>query len=162
MRSLTLSNHTLRPVEKLASFSRTIDDILSGGLLNTAETDVRELDTEYVIEVAVSGMSRKDVKVWLEGRVLWVRGERRASRGGPMTREFDNRRFQRSFLLPENADPERVHARCRHGLLQVAIAKTQSARLIRVDGGHETVRVGRWESLKDRILGLLRRNRQNR
>jgi len=103
------------------------DDFFSP-VLRSPAVDVREEDGRYLIEAELPGLSEKDLKLELKDEVLtlstakkdenedksglkWLRRERR---------EFS---FARSFVLPEDADGEKIEARFKDGLLVIELPK---------------------------------------
>jgi HSP20 family protein len=112
---------------------------LVGGEMSMPAVDVREEDKRYLIEAELPGLSEKDVKLELKSGVLelstekkeeteekegskWIRHERREAS------------FRRSFILPEDADGEKIVASFKDGLLTVELPKKaeSAARLVPV------------------------------
>jgi HSP20 family protein len=93
--------------------------------------DVVEGEREYRITAELPGMSEKDLEISLGGDVLTVKGEKKEEReeqGG--NRYVAERRFgsfQRSFRLPEDADPDRIEAGFKNGVLTVTLPKRPEA-----------------------------------
>jgi HSP20 family protein len=89
--------------------------------------DITEDDGNYVVTAELPGVKREDVNVELEEDVLTIRGEKRSEREEKKEkRRFVERSygtFSRSFTLPANADPDRVSAGFKDGVLTVTIAK---------------------------------------
>lgn len=89
--------------------------------------DITEDDGNYVVTAELPGTKREDVTVELEEDVLTIRGEKRNEREEKKEkRRFVERSygtFSRSFTLPANADPERVSAAFKDGVLTVTIGK---------------------------------------
>ncbi len=89
--------------------------------------DISEDDGNYVVTAELPGTKREDVTVELEDDVLTIRGEKRNEREEKKEkRRFVERSygtFSRSFTLPANADPERVSASFKDGVLSVTIGK---------------------------------------
>lgn len=89
--------------------------------------DITEDDGNYVVSAELPGTKREDVTVELEDDVLTIRGEKRNEREEKKEkRRFVERSygtFSRSFTLPANADPERVNAAFKDGVLTVTIGK---------------------------------------
>lgn len=89
--------------------------------------DIRETDHEYILEVALPGVGKEDVKVDITDDVLTVSGERRRPRGEGrgvwLRRESSYGAFLRSFTLPEGLHTEDVKARCRDGVLTLSLRK---------------------------------------
>lgn len=89
--------------------------------------DIRESAGSYEIQVELPAVDPADVKVDLREGVLTVRGERtrpelpEGVRQHRAERRFG--RFARSFVLPEDADPESIRARANGGVLEISVAK---------------------------------------
>nr|ACG31522.1 17.5 kDa class II heat shock protein [Zea mays] len=90
--------------------------------------DVKELPGAYAFVVDMPGLGTGDIRVQVEDeRVLVVSGERRREE-----REDDAKylrmerrmgKFMRKFVLPDNADVDKVAAVCRDGVLTVTVEK---------------------------------------
>ena len=79
------------------------------------------------MSVELPGVEEKDIDVSLHQGVLSVRGEKRIETveegAGYFFSEREYGRFQRSFRLPADADPEKIAADYRRGVLTVTIGK---------------------------------------
>ncbi len=86
-------------------------------------------DEEKAFEVAVAlpGLDKKDVKIEVQDGYLKVSSEKQYEKEEKdknwMRREFGYASFQRIFRLPQNADPEKVQATMRNGLLNIRLGK---------------------------------------
>jgi HSP20 family protein len=94
--------------------------------------DITEDDRAYLVKAELPGLRKEDVHITLENGTLTIAGERKQEQE-EKTRKFHRVEraygsFSRSFELPANADPEKIEARFRDGVLAVAIAKAESAR----------------------------------
>lgn len=92
--------------------------------------DVKETEKEFLLQFDLPGLTDKDITINVTGRELQVSGERKAgmtegSKAHRAERLFG--RFQRSFLLPEEANFEKVEAQFRDGVLDIRIAKSEAA-----------------------------------
>ena len=140
MNSLMKGNHTLKKFfidSSDALFGRTIDDILRNNFFDSFDANVREEQDAYKIEIAVPGMTRHDITIRVDGRVMWVSAQRQEKNSSWRTMEFSTKHLQRSFALPADADANNIKAKCRNGLLAIRIGKvrqTGSHRIIQVDG----------------------------
>lgn len=94
--------------------------------------DISEDDNTYLIKAELPEIQKEDVKVRLENGVLNISGERR------WEKEEGNRKyhrveraygsFVRSFTMPDDADPEKVKAEFKDGVLRVTISKSEKAK----------------------------------
>lgn len=94
--------------------------------------DVAEDEKEYLIKVEIPEVKKDDVKVVVENGTLTISGERKAEKeekGRHFHRvERHYGRFERSFAVPDNADPDNVKAEFKDGLLRVHLPKNEKAR----------------------------------
>jgi len=94
--------------------------------------DVSEKDDQVKVIAELPGVDPKDVKVELTGNVLSIRGEKKSekeSKGDSwlqVERSFGS--FQRSIVLPDGVDAEKVKASAHDGVLTIEIAKTEAVR----------------------------------
>jgi HSP20 family protein len=104
--------------------------------------DVHETAQEIVVTAELPGVKPEDVDVNLTGNILTIKGEKKEEMDTKETKGKSWHRvertygsFQRTFQLPDSVDPERAKASYDHGVLKVAIAKTEAAkpRSIKVD-----------------------------
>ena len=82
-----------------------------------------ERDDELLMEAMIPGLDPGKVEVCVEGHELTLRGEQ------PQTdAEGKKTRFERRFELPFAVDAAKVKARCRNGILTLALPKAAGAR----------------------------------
>ncbi len=90
--------------------------------------NVKEDENEFDFQLAVPGLTKENIDITLEGNELNVKGERREetedTTGKFHRQEFNYSSFQRSFVLPDNVDPENIRADCRDGVLHIHLTKT--------------------------------------
>jgi len=94
--------------------------------------DIAEDDKEYLIKVELPEVQKDDVKVTVEGGTLTISGERKAEKE-EKGRKFHRveryyGRFERSFTIPDDAEPDNVRAEFKDGVLRVHLAKSEKAR----------------------------------
>jgi HSP20 family protein len=102
--------------------------------LTTAEwapsVDISEDDHEYLIKAELPEVKKEDVKVTVENGVVTIKGERRfekeetSKKFHRIERCYGN--FERSFSMPDDADPDKVSADFKEGVLQVRLAKSEA------------------------------------
>jgi HSP20 family protein len=94
--------------------------------------DVIEHEKEYVIKAELPDIKREDVKVTVQDDVITISGERtreKEEKGKKFHRiERAYGSFSRSFTLPEDADPAKVSAEFKNGVLNVHLAKSEKAK----------------------------------
>lgn len=97
--------------------------------------NIRNLDKEFRIELAVPGYKKEDLHVEVAEGLLTVsseqREERESDQDGWERREFRYNSFSRSFDLPDRADADGVVADFKDGVLNLIIAKKAEAKLER-------------------------------
>jgi HSP20 family molecular chaperone IbpA len=92
---------------------------LTGQVFRLEET-VR--DDRYVIRAELPGLDpEKDIEVFVDGRVLTIRAERRQRDIGPHRSEFRYGSLARAVRLPARVDPAEVAARYDKGVLEVSV-----------------------------------------
>jgi HSP20 family protein len=107
-----------------------------GGNILTASwvpaTDISEDANTIQITMELAGVSPEDVRISLENNVLSIHGEKRQEAEENNERVHRIERtygmFERTFVLPNSVDPERIEARHENGVLTVSIPKAERAR----------------------------------
>ena len=90
--------------------------------------DVKEYPNSYVFIVDMPGLKSGDIKVQVEDEnVLVVSGERKRDeeKEGAKYVRMERRvgKFMRKFVLPENANADKISAVCQEGVLTVTVEK---------------------------------------
>ena len=94
-------------------------------------TDVRESESELVVEAELPGLDEKDVSVTLKEGMLTLQGEKKSEREEKkddyhlMERSYGS--FQRSFRVPDTIDADKVKATFDKGVLKVTMPKHAEA-----------------------------------
>jgi HSP20 family protein len=123
-----------RPLSFPSLFSETFDRLWSDEDVNwMPSANIRERGEDFMIDLAVPGMNKKDFKVEVDNGLLTVSGERKEEskeENETLTRrEFHYGSFKRSFSLPESANPDNVKATYKDGVLSLTIAKREESKL---------------------------------
>lgn len=101
---------------------------LSRGRFSYPKWNIKELDTETVIEAGVPGLSKDEVSVeYTDGR-LTISGQKKNSvsndRNGYLVRELHQSSFARTVAVSDDLyDVENIQAEVKEGLLVVKIPK---------------------------------------
>jgi HSP20 family protein len=99
--------------------------------------DIVENENEYLIKAELPEVKREDVKVTVQNGTLTIAGERsleKEEKGKKYHRvERAYGAFVRTFALPEEGDPTRIHAEFKDGVLNIHVAKAEQARPKRIE-----------------------------
>jgi HSP20 family protein len=124
--------HTL---DLLDNVSRWFDDFYTEPLFGRTPipaVDVKETDSEYLMEVELPGLTEKDVEVKLENSLLTISSSKSAAKeekkNGYVIRERKTSQFSRSFVLPEVVDREKIAAEFKNGILNLSFPKVPAAK----------------------------------
>jgi HSP20 family protein len=105
---------------KVPSFSGTVPAV-----------NIKELDSQFEIELAVPGMNKDDFEIEVEDGVLSISStqeEEQVNEKGKFTRrEFSYSSFRRSFTLPDSVDSTKIDATYKEGVLLVLLPKHKEA-----------------------------------
>jgi HSP20 family protein len=94
--------------------------------------DIKEEAQQFVIQADIPGVDPKDIELSMENAVLTIKGERQSENqdeGKNYKRvERTSGSFYRRFSLPDTADPEKISANGKNGVLQISIPKRELAK----------------------------------
>ncbi len=104
---------------------------LSSHSVWSPNTDVYETPESVVVKMEIAGISREDLDVTLNDRVLLVRGHRkdpcRQRRCSFRQMEIDYGHFERRIVIPRSVDGGRVRAQFHNGFLHIELPKSQES-----------------------------------
>jgi HSP20 family protein len=93
--------------------------------------DITEDDTSIKLSAELPGMTEKDIEVSVSGNTLVIKGEKRQEKEqkekGYYLSERSYGQFQRSFILPDGVDAEKIEAGIAKGVLTVTVPKNAQA-----------------------------------
>lgn len=124
----------------LASFASDLDRACAAPARAAVPTDGRAAapamniyasETALTIEAEVPGMALDDLEIVLNGDELTIRGTRNSDQpegSSVLRRERPVGTFERTFTLPADIDSENASASLEHGVLTIALPKSQAAR----------------------------------
>lgn len=94
--------------------------------------NVEETDNEFIISAELPGMDKKDINIVVNNGVISISGEKKNE---SETKEKNYHRierrygkFERSFVLPEGVDHEKIEARYKNGVLELSLPKMEEAK----------------------------------
>lgn len=110
-------------------FGKKITDNSSSGqnASTLPSVNISDANKAFEVNVALPGLEKKDVKVQIQDDCLLISSEKQYEKEEKeknwMRREYGYASFQRVFQLPVSADPEKVLAEMKNGILSIKIAK---------------------------------------
>lgn len=91
--------------------------------------NVTERDKDFLVEMAVPGMEKKDFKVEVENNMISISAEKEEKNeekeSGNTRREFSYNSFCRCFTLPENSIADKISSKYENGILSIEIPKKE-------------------------------------
>ena len=94
--------------------------------------DITEDPKEYVIKAELPEVKKDEIKIGVQNDVLVISGERKYEKEEKDKKYHRIERaygsFSRSFTIPEDADPEKVSAEFKEGVLQIHLPKSDRAK----------------------------------
>ncbi len=116
-------------------FSSVLDDFFNDvvasdtGRMFVPSLDITEDESHYHVHVALPGMNKDDINVDLQDRRLTITGERKEEKEEKETKhhltETRYGKFERSVMLPDNIDQNKIDARFEDGVLKLDIEKKE-------------------------------------
>ncbi|PON42354.1 Small heat shock protein HSP [Parasponia andersonii] len=95
--------------------------------------EIKEGETEYKMRFDMPGMTKEDVKVWVEEKMLVVKAQKEPRKKGDQEVDFNGGeeewsaksygRYSCRIALPENIQFENIRAEVRDGVLYITIPK---------------------------------------
>ncbi len=130
------------PMNEMFSFRRPLSRVFDDFFLPRTTTedgsltwgwnpvvDIYDNEDNIVIKAELPGVSKKDIEIDIKDRVLTLKGERSADNevkeDNYYRRESTYGRFERSFTLPVNVDPDRIKADYHDGVLKIEVTKPE-------------------------------------
>lgn len=126
-----------RPVSTFGVFPSLLDDLLDDDFFripvafpkaNTfPAVNILENDDNFVVEMAVPGLKKEDIKVNLEKGLLTISFEKKEEHEEKQNytrREFVYQSFRRAFSVPEEKiDTEKISGDYKDGILKIVLPK---------------------------------------
>ena len=123
----TITGRTFRPFNMLDLFDDDFVPMFSGRANSMPAVNIREDDQKFMLELAVPGMDKKDLKIDLNEDLLTISSENKneshESKDGYQRKEFSYASFCRSFQLPENVTRDMIEANYKDGILSITLPK---------------------------------------
>ncbi len=91
--------------------------------------NIRENEKSYLLDLAIPGIDKKDLKIDINEDVLTIssetKNETEESNDGYRRKEFSYSSFCRNFYIPENVNRDKIEANYKDGVLAVSLPKQE-------------------------------------
>lgn len=125
----TITRGSFRPFFMPDIFEDSFLPVISNGNSFKPAVNIREDDKNYILDFAIPGFEKKDLKIDLNEDVLTIsseiKNESEESKDCYSRKEFSYKAFSRSFYIPENVNMEKIEANYKDGILTVALPKQE-------------------------------------
>ena len=125
----TITKRSFRPFYMPNLFDDDFFPVLSNRTSSTPAVNIREDDKNFVLELAVPGIEKNDLKIDINEDVLTIssesKNETEENKDGYKRKEFSYSSFCRSFYIPENVNRDKIEANYKEGILSVGLPKQE-------------------------------------
>tara|TARA_R110000868_G_scaffold280326_3_gene540401 strand:+ start:17133 stop:17558 length:426 start_codon:yes stop_codon:yes gene_type:complete len=98
---------------------------------NVPAANVKETESDYVLELAIPGRKKEDFNVEIDNDILTISSEVKSEENkeddGYTRREFTFSSFKRVFSLPETISLDKINATYEDGILKFVLPKKEEA-----------------------------------
>jgi HSP20 family protein len=92
--------------------------------------DIVEKDNEYIVDYALAGFKKENIKLDVDNNILTIEGERTADEEIKYNRKGSfYGHFKKSFTLPQNVIADKIDASFSDGILSIKIPKNEKTKL---------------------------------
>ncbi len=125
----TITRRSFRPFYMTDFFNDDFLPVLSNKSNSVPAVNIREDEKNYVLDFAIPGLDKKDLKIDMNEDILTISSELKnesdENKNGYRRKEFSYSSFSRSFYIPEDVDREKIEAGCKDGVLTVTLPKQE-------------------------------------
>ncbi len=125
----TIARRNFRPFYMGSIFDDDFFPVMSKSTNSLPAVNIWEDDKRFVLDLAVPGIDRKDLKIDINEDLLTISSETKnesvENRDGYKRKEFSYSSFSRSFQIPENVNRDKIEASYKDGILSVALPKLE-------------------------------------
>jgi HSP20 family protein len=125
----TITTRSFRPFYMPDFFENDFFPELATRASSMPAVNIREDDKNYVLDLAIPGIDKKNLNIDTNDDVLTisseVKNESEKSVDGYKRKEFNYSAFCRSFYIPENVNREKIEANYKDGVLSISLPKQE-------------------------------------
>jgi HSP20 family protein len=123
----TIAKRSFSPFYMGSIFDDDFFPVMSNNTSSMPAVNIKEDETRFVLDLAVPGIDKKDLKIDINEDVLTIssesKNESEENKEGYKRKEFSFSSFCRSFQIPENVNREKIEANYKDGVLNVSLPK---------------------------------------
>jgi HSP20 family protein len=135
-RPFALDNNIRQMFDRFLDLPKDWEFPMKGGELFPT-VDISETPQEYTLRAEIPGMKKEDTKISVNNNVLTLSGEKKSEAKHEDKKyhrvESYYGSFQRSFVLPDSIQSDKVTAAFKDGVLTVTVPKSEKAKEKQVD-----------------------------
>ena len=125
----TITRKSFSPFYMSNLFDNDFFPVLQSRSSSMPAVNIREDEKNYILDLAVPGIDKKDLKIDINEDVLTISSESKheteENRDGYKRKEFSYSSFCRSFYIPENVNRDNIEANYKDGILTVGLPKQE-------------------------------------
>ena len=125
----TIMRRSFRPFYMPNFFDDDFLPTLSSRTSSMPAVNIKEDEKNYILDLAIPGMDKKDLKIDTNEDVLTILSESKdetsEKRDGYKKKEFNYSSFSRSFYIPDNVNRDKIEANYKDGILTVSLPKME-------------------------------------
>jgi HSP20 family protein len=125
----SITRRSYRPFYMGSIFDDDFFPVLQSRSNSMPAVNIKEDEKRYVLDLAVPGIDKKDLKIDIDKDVLTISSESKheseEDTEGYKRKEFSYTSFCRSFQIPENVHKEKIEAGYKDGILSVELPKLE-------------------------------------
>ena len=123
----TITRRSFRPFYMPNIFDNEFLPLFSDETNVKPAVNIREEEKNYVLDLAVPGIDKKDLKIDMNDDVLTVSSESKKeseeNKDGYKRKEFSYSKFSRSFYIPEDVNRDKIEAQYKDGILSIELPR---------------------------------------
>ena len=125
----TFTKRSFRPFYMPDIFDDNFLPVFENGNSFKPAVNIREDDKNYILDFAIPGFEKKDLKIDMNEDVLTIssetNNESEENKDGYSRKEFSYKAFSRSFYVPDNVNREKIEANYKDGILTVSLPRQE-------------------------------------
>ena len=114
----------------MENFEKSFEHNFVNSSASMPKVNVINEDKQYLVELAVPGMSKDDFAIKLESNKLIISSEQKEEKTKEdkkyTIKEYSFNSFTRSFFLPKNIKHDKVEADYKDGILSISLPKKET------------------------------------